>query len=199
MLVIGIVGGVASGKSIVSRLLGDLGALVVDADRLGHEVLEEPEVIALVRNTWGNRVLDSCGRVNRAALGRVVFEPSEKGLRDLAVLEEITHPRISEKLRAAIERAARQGYSAVVLDAAVMFKAGWDVYCDKLIFVDAPYPDRLARCRDRGWREEEFRTREAAQCSLDAKRDRADFVINNSSTVDKITEQTKKLWQTLDL
>ena len=199
MLVIGILGGVASGKSTVTQLLGELGAFVVDADQLGHEVLKEPKVISRVQNAWGDRVLDSDGNVNRAALGRIVFEPSAQGLRNLAILEEITHPRISDKLEKVIERANRDGFAAVVLDAAVMLKAGWDVHCDKLVFVDAPNDGRLARCLDRGWSREEFLAREAAQYSLAEKRDRADFVVENSSTVDELARQTRELWQALDL
>jgi dephospho-CoA kinase len=138
MLVIGVAGGVASGKSVVCRELGRLGAVVLSADQIGHQVLEEPAVRESIREAWGDEVFTAEGKINRRALADRVFAPGPDGAGELARLERITHPRIGSRLKEEIDRAAEGGAPAVVLDAAVMFKAGWHRLCNRIVFVDAP-------------------------------------------------------------
>lgn len=197
MQVIGLLGGVASGKSLVARQLGELGAGILDADGAGHQVLLEPEVEASVRARWGAGVFGPEGRVSRAALARIVFAPPPDGPRELAALEAISHPRIGALLSEQIARLATQGTPAVVLDAPVMLKAGWDRYCDCLVFVDSPRGQRLARAQSRGWTEADFAAREAAQENVDEKRSRAQFVIDNSGSPEDTRRQVAKLWNRL--
>ena len=198
MQVIGILGGVASGKSLVARQLEKLGAVVLDADALGHEVLRRPEVTVAIRDRWGERVIAEGGQIDRSAVARIVFADSAEGRRELEFLEELTHPKIGELLRRRLDELAMAGQApAAVLDAPVMLKAGWDGHCDRIVFVDAPREVRLARARGRGWNEEVFSAREAAQESLDAKRERADVVIDNSSSTELTQAQIEHLWQSL--
>ncbi len=190
MKVIGVVGGVCSGKSLVSRRLSDFGAVVLDADQTGHAVLCEAEIIALVRDRWGEDVFDASGRVDRSQVARRVFGPPPDGPRELAFLEQVTHPRIGVRLRQRMDRIATgQPDAMVVLDAALLIEAGWDVWCGQLIFVDAPRAVRLARAERRGWTEADFDAREAAQAPLDKKRSRADVVIDNSTSPEHTWEQ----------
>ena len=194
MKVIGIVGGIASGKSLVTESLRELGACVLDADRIGHEVLREGEVRTAVRNRWGDAVFDADGEVDRRAVARIVFTKSPAGKRELAFLEALVHPWIGQRLQEQIRELAEQGCPAVVLDAALMIKAGWDRYCDFVIFVDTPKEQRLERARTRGWSEEEFDAREDAQESLDRKRNRADLVIDNAGSPQRTVAQVQRLW-----
>ena len=159
---VGLLGGVASGKSFVASLLGELGAVVLDGDRAGHEVLEEPEVIAAARERWGEAIFSADGHIDRKALGRIVFASSPAGRRDLEFLEQRTHPRIGARLLAQVQAAAEQGAPLAVLDAAVMRKAGWNKFCDKIVMVDAPQAVRLARARSRGWTDAEFAARSSS-------------------------------------
>ncbi len=195
MFVIGLIGGIASGKSLVAAEFGRLGAGVLDADRAGHQVLELPEVEQALRARWGPEVFDPQGRVQRRALARIVFAPEPDGPRELAALEQITHPRIRHLLQTQLAQQQARGVRAVVLDAPVLLKAGWRDLCHRIVFVDAPQAVRLARARERGWSEEEFHRREAAQELLSWKRSQSDAAIDNSGPVEATQAQVCQLWQ----
>lgn len=198
MIVIGVAGGVASGKSLVSEHLQRLGAAVLDADRAGHEVLREPEVMAAARQRWGDRIFGPDGQIDRRQLAQIVFAPAPQGPDELACLEGLTHPRITARLRGRIEELQRQGdCPAVVLDAALLFQAGWDALCDTVVFVDAPRELRLARARQRGWSETEFAAREAAQGGLEEKRRRAHVIVDNSLSPEHTCQQLRQIWRSL--
>lgn len=199
MLVVGVIGGVASGKSLVARYLCECGAQLVDADRAGHAVLDEPEVQAALRTRYGSAIFTPDGRVQRQALARIVFAPAPNGPQELAFLEEVTHPRIERYLQARLNELAASGTSVAVLDAAVMLKAGWDQFCDKMVFVAAPTATRLERALARGWSREEFAAREQAQEPIEEKRRRADWVIDNSGTPEQTHQQVQQLWQKLTI
>ena len=96
--VIGMMGGVASGKSFVARQLGQCGAAVIDADRLGHEVLRLPEIEAAARQRWGDEIFSTDGQIDRRRLAARVFAATPEGREDLRYLESLTHPRIREFL-----------------------------------------------------------------------------------------------------
>lgn len=195
MLVIGIVGGVASGKSLVAGQFERLGALSLDADAAAHRVLREPAVIQAIRERWGDGVLDGEGQVVRSRVASIVFGPPPEGPIELAFLEQLTHPRIGAILQQQIESARQQGKSAVVLDAAVMCKAGWDRLCDRVLFVEADAAERERRARSRGWSDNERRVREAAQTPLSEKLALATDVVVNSGTSEQTRQQIEQLWQ----
>ncbi|HEV3418405.1 MAG TPA: dephospho-CoA kinase, partial [Pirellulales bacterium] len=116
MQIIGLLGGVASGKSFVAERFELFGAKVLDADRIGHEVLLLPEVRDEIRNHFGDKVFGENGEVDRKALGRIVFGPPPDGPRELLVLERLTHPEIRRRLRAEADRMAVDDVAAAVLD-----------------------------------------------------------------------------------
>jgi dephospho-CoA kinase len=195
---IGLVGGIASGKSYIAEQFERRGAAVVSADALAHDVLRQADVKDAVRKRWGDRVMTSEGEVDRAALGRVVFAPQPDGPRELKHLEGITHPRIGPMALEAIARLREQGSAvAIVLDVPLMLEAGWNKFCDHMVFVDAPRPLRLARAMARGWTKEEFTRREAAQESLLAKQKLADVVIDNSQAGESLETQIERVWPRL--
>jgi dephospho-CoA kinase len=199
MLVIGITGGVASGKSAVAQRFQRLGAKLLDADRCGHEVLREPAVEQQVRMRWGTEVFGENGRIDRRAVSRIVFGSSPQAAQELEFLEKLTHPRIANRLGQQIEDFRRQGVPAVVLDAAVMLKAGWHRFCDKLVFVFAPAELRRNRALARGWDADQFAAREAVQQSLEEKRRRSETVIDNSGSLQNTFSQVDQLWRAWNL
>ena len=151
MLVIGIAGGIASGKSLVADCFNHFGALVLDADQIGHEVLKDPTIINSIVELWGNIILKD-GEVDRGALAKIVFDPGINGTKSLQQLEQITHPAIGKKIQAQLSELRSESKSpAVVLDAPIMFKANWDRICDKIVFVKADLFQRQQRASQRGW------------------------------------------------
>ncbi|HEY4760900.1 MAG TPA: dephospho-CoA kinase, partial [Thermoguttaceae bacterium] len=156
MKIIGLLGGIASGKSMVAGQFARCGAKVLDADQIGHEVLRRPEIEAAVRERWGDKVFDADGRIDRRRLAQIVFGPLPDGPRERKCLEELTHPVIISVIKQELRTFAESGEKAVVLDAALLEEAGLDRLCDQLIYVDAPPTVRLQRALARGWREEDF-------------------------------------------
>ena len=193
MKVIGLVGGVASGKSLVAKELQRLGATSLDVDGFGHEVLREPDVITQIKERFGTSVLDEDSQVERKKLAEIVF--AVDGDDDLKQLESITHPRIEQRIRTEIQRLAEsKKFPAVVLDAAVMLKAGWYKHCDVIVFVDCPEELRRERALQRGWSVEQFEFRESSQISIDRKRAIANIVIDNSGGLEQTYEQVLNFW-----
>lgn len=197
MLVIGLVGGVASGKSLVASQLERLGGCRLDADRAGHEALQRPEIVMAVVKRWGSQVLDPEGRIDRKQVAKIVFAPTEAAAVELAYLERLTHPEIERLLRQQVQQCREDGSPAAVLDAAVMVKAGWVNWCDSVLFIEAPRQVRWDRARQRGWTEAEFDRREAAQTSLAEKRKAADAVIDNSGDERATFAQVTAYWESL--
>jgi dephospho-CoA kinase len=195
MVVIGIAGGIASGKSLVAGQLQQLGAASIDVDRIGHEVLLDQQVKQAIRELWGAGVFDDQGNVHRPSLAKIVFDPRH-GPDELKHLERITHPVIGQRLRQQIDQLRRHGkHPAVVLDAPVMFKAGWDKSCDAILFVDATAEDRRCRAAQRGWSAEQLAAREAVQEPAAWKRAQADFVVDNSGTIENTQSQVREFWE----
>jgi dephospho-CoA kinase len=174
--VIGIAGGIGSGKSTVAHILKRLGCEVCVSDDAARAVLEAPEVRAAILSRAGAGVAAPDGRIDRAALGRAIF--ADPVLR--ADVERIMHPRI-EAMRRAQFAAAPVSTRAFIIDAPLLFEVGLERECDAVIFVDAPRPLRLARVRaTRGWDDAELARREASQLPLDEKRRRSSDIVANS-------------------
>lgn len=197
MKVIGLLGGVASGKSLVARQLAEMGAGILDADRAAHEVLRMPEVIEAATTRWGERILGPDRQIDRARLAKIVFAAPPAGPSEREFLEQLTHPRVGQLLEREAERMSEAGCPAAVLDAPLLLEANWDKLCDTLIFVDAPRRLRLARAMTRGWSEKEFAEREGVQESLDSKRRRADLVVDNSGPPEHTRAQLEAVWRSL--
>jgi dephospho-CoA kinase len=201
MKTLGLLGGVASGKTLVAKKLEQLGAVVLDADRAGHEVLRLPHVKEAARKRWGASIFASAGEqageIDRKQLASIVFSSSDKSRRELDFLEKLTHPEIGSRLQTQLSQIRRQGVQVTVLDAPVMLKAGWDRFCDQIWFIDAPYETRLARAKARGWTEDDFRSREMAQEPVARKRELADLVLDNSRGIGYTHEQIERYWPSL--
>jgi len=197
MRIIGIVGGVASGKTLVARQFEKLGAGVLEADAAGYEVLRMPEVELALRQRWGAQVFGADGHVDRARVARIVFAPPPDGPRERRYLEQLVHPRIGELLRAKAQTLAERGCPIAVLDAPLLLEAGWDELCDKVVFVDSPLELRQRRAELRGWSKEDFAAREGVQESLDHKRAHADVIIDNAGSPESTQAQVERYWHSL--
>jgi dephospho-CoA kinase len=189
--VIGLLGGIGSGKSLVAAELARHGGRIVSGDQAGHEALRQPDIKEQVVQRWGKEVLDEHGEVVRRKVGAIVFaDPGER-----KALEEMVFPYIGTRLREQIEAARREeGVKFIVLDAAIMLEAGWNNVCDRLVYIDVPRAVRLERlARQRGWSEKEVAEREAAQLSLEEKRRRADAILDNSGAPEATARQVQEL------
>ncbi len=196
-LVVGLIGGIGSGKSRVAAEFARHGGRVVSGDQSGHEALRQPEIRDRVVRRWGAGVLTEDGEVDRRKVAAVVFaDPAE-----LRALEEIVFPWIGQDLRRQIELAqADPAVRFVVLDAAVMLEAGWNNVCDRIVYVHVPRAERLRRlAAQRGWAPEEVEARERAQLPLTVKATRADFAIDNSGPPESLAAQVERLLRSCGL
>jgi dephospho-CoA kinase len=193
--VVGLVGGIGSGKSAVADAFARRGARVIAADALGHEALRQPEVRSKVVARWGPGVLDEAGEVSRPVVAGIVFAKTPRARDELRALESLVFPWIERRARDEI--AAARGdprVRLVVLDAAVMLEAGWNKVCDRLVYVHAPREVRLGRlAASRGWSAKEVDERESAQLSLTEKATRADDAVDNSGSPEQTQRQVDEL------
>ena len=194
MLIIGLAGGIACGKSFVAGCFKQFGAALIDADRVGHEVLDQSDVQALLVDRWGSEVIID-RKVDRRRLAAIVFDPDDDG-QQLSELEKMTHPLIRYRIESQIEGLRNAGtVPAVVLDAPIMFRAGWDDICDQIVFVDAPIDVRRQRAALRGWKEGELERRESRQVAIDEKRERSTGVVDNAGDKQETRDQVNLLWR----
>lgn len=190
--VIGVTGGIGSGKSLVCRMLADLGCTRIDADRVGHELLARPEIVAALRRRFGEDIVRSDGRVDRARLGARAFADE----RCVAELNAIMHPPLRQELVRRIEAFRASRAAAAVLDAALLFETDWHTLCDATVFVEADRERRITRVlTDRNWTAERFAEREKYQKPLDNKRAEAQYVLENNSSVSHLQQQVRQLYQ----
>lgn len=198
--VIGIIGGIGSGKSRVAQELARRAGVVsrlISGDELGHEALKQPEIRERIVARWGQQILTPQGEIDRRKLGAIVFRDAE----ERKALESFVLPYIGRRIAEEVDRARQQPATRLtVLDAAIMLEAGWDRHCDRLIFVDVPRRTRLQRLAQmRGWSDSELIAREQAQGPLDEKRRRADVVIDNSGTAEQLGQQVDALLRKLGI
>jgi len=198
--VIGLIGDIGAGKSLVASILAEHGAFVLDADAVGHALLQQRPARDRVIARFGKGILaptsgpDAPPVIDRAALAAVVFADKT----ERRALESILHPLMRGTMARAIDRTVRRGrHSAVLLDAAILLEAGWNSLCDLIFFVEAPREQRLSRLTaQRGWTESILRAREEAQWSSERKRKSADALIVNDSSLEALREQLNRSWTT---
>ena len=194
MRIIGLTGGIACGKSTVSRALCALGAAIIDADALAHELSQpgQPIFNAYVER-FGREIVTAGGTLDRAAIAvRVFADPAVR-----AEVDAIAHPLIRKAAEERLRAARAQDKTAAVLDVPLLFEAGWDALADEVWVVALPAEEQLARllARDKSMSEGEARARISAQMSLAEKCARADIVIDNSGTVEETRECIEQLWR----
>jgi dephospho-CoA kinase len=195
MRLIGLTGNIASGKSAVSDMLAARGARIIDADILARDAVMKgsPALDAIVAR-WGDGILDKDGNLDRASLRHVVFDNQD----DLDALNEIIHPDVRRRRLEQIAEAQARGDKVVVSVIPLLFERHLADDFDAIILVDAPRSVRLDRIvRDRGIDEAEAMKMIASQMPSDLKRARADYVIENSGTLEELAEEVNRVWNAI--
>jgi len=188
ILIIGLTGGIATGKSTVSKTLQDLNITVIDADKIAHKVLIREDVKQKLVNKFSNSVLDSDGNINRKKLGQIVFDDKKK----LRELEEITHPKILDIIKKKIDNYDKQ--ELIVLDAPLLFETSLDEIVDETWVVYTGQETQIERLKSRdGLEREEALKRIKAQMPLAIKKEKADILIENEGSIQALKDKINKL------
>jgi dephospho-CoA kinase len=191
--IIGILGGICSGKSTVGAEFAKLGCAVIDADAMAKQLLDEPTIQPKVISLFCKDILNSAGNIDRQKLARIVFPDPAK----LAALTAIIHPPVLEKTEALIEKyMADADIFAIVLDMPLLVEVGWKKRCNSLVFVDCDPKIRLKRAENRGVKDEnQLKVRENFQISLDKKRQMSDYSVHNDSDLSELAQQISRIFK----
>ncbi len=195
MKVIGLTGGIGSGKSTVARLLAELGAVILDADEVGHEALKcNSEVQRQVVAAFGRDIVAASGEIDRNKLGEVVFSSPDARTR----LNRIMHPPMFDTVKTKLKEYRRQGAAVVTLEAPLLVEAGWMPLVDEVWVTVAPEDTIIRRLRERtGLSEAESQARIRSQLSSAGRIKHADVVIATDCSLDELRANVKELWQRL--
>ncbi len=193
--VLGLVGGVGSGKSTVARLFGEWGAEVIDADAICSELHRTPDVREAIEAEWGRDIFTEGGQLDRARLADIVFDRPG----DLNKLNAILHPRVIERIERRITACRTDGGPPLcVIDAPLLLETGLDRLCDTVAFIDCDRDTRVCRlARERHWPPEEIERREARQTSIEEKRKRANVTICNQGDLRTTRRMVRDIAQAL--
>lgn len=194
-MIVGITGGMGSGKSSFARELEELGAKRIDADRVGHQVIERPEILRDLLAAFGEDLISPAGELNRRELGRRAFADEASCTR----LNQIVHPLLEKELKIQIDRARNRGSeNVVVVDAALIFEWGDLQRFDLIVVVDAKEEVRIERLIRGGMiSEAEVRRRMACQMPVEEKTARADWVVDNNGGLQDLRRAAENLWPRL--
>jgi dephospho-CoA kinase len=190
--VIGIVGGIASGKSTIAEMLESLGADLIDADKICHELINTKDIAHAITKRWGNHIQDNHGKIKRDALAEIVFSDRK----EISALNRIIHPKAIEQIKSRIAKLhVKAATKAIVLDAALLVESNLIDICDIVLFVDT----KKNRCKirvqnSRKWPLDEIEKREKFQGLLPQKREVSDVIINNNHSKKDTFNQVKDFW-----
>ena len=191
MLVVGLTGGIASGKSTVSRMFREAGIPVICADDLAHEVVKPGSAgLYEIQRTFGDEFVDSAGNLNRVAMARLVFQDKDKR----KTLESIIHPRVAEEQRRLLQEFAAQGHKIAIVDVPLLYESGLEDSVDMVIVAYVPPEIQIERliARDNLSHEEAW-SRLEAQMSIDEKKSLASRVIDNTGAVEFTRKQVLEI------
>jgi len=195
MKVIGLTGGIGSGKSTVSKFLAELGAVIIDADKVGHEALKpDTEAWREVVAAFGRQILTPDGDINREKLGEIVFRNPES----LSRLNQIMHPRMYDIVKAQLEGYRKQGVGVVVIEAPLLIEANWTSLVDEVWVTVAPQSTVLGRLKEKlGLSEPESLARIHSQLPSEERVKHADVIIDTDCDLDELRAKVEKLWEGL--
>ena len=199
--IIGILGGIGSGKSTVAAEFAKLGCAVVDADKIAHELLDEDDVREKMVGLFGQGILDSAGKIDHKKLAAIVFADAEK----LSSLNQIIHPLVLERVEQLIKQYQTQvpavrepPVQAIVLDIPLLAEVGWEKWCDKLVFIECKQHLRVERAKKMGiFDENQIKIRENFQISLDNKATVSDNTIDNNSDFSALAGQVADIFSNI--
>ena len=190
--VIGITGGIASGKSTIAEMLDSLGADLIDADKICHELINTNDIAHEITKRWGSHLQDNNGKIKRDALAEIVFSDKKA----VSALNSIIHPKAIEQIRSKIAKLhAKAATTAIVLDAALLVESKLIDICDIVLFIDTEKNGCVSRVQNsRKWPLDEIAKREKFQDLIPHKREKSDVIINNNNSKENTLNQVKDFW-----
>jgi dephospho-CoA kinase len=190
--IIGILGGIGCGKSMVAAGFGKLGCGVIDADKIAHEIVEKPKIKKELLKLFGNDIINANGKIDRRKVAEIAFKSPAK----VAQLNRITHPPVLVQIEQLIEEYNRQFcIKAIVLDVPLLAEIDWTKRCDKLIFVECGREKRFGRSQKNGLLDEDkIKIREKFQISLDRKKKIADYIVDNNVNLTDVERQIAEIF-----
>ncbi|MDP8217264.1 MAG: dephospho-CoA kinase [Candidatus Theseobacter exili] len=193
-MVLGLTGGIASGKSLARQFLREFGANVIDADSLAHSVLEDSLIKNCIRNLFGKEVFTSEGAVDRNKLGSIVFQKHHK----LQSLENIVHPQIRKMISEIIQNYRKNDTNSVmVIEVPLLFETSMENLFDEIILITSDSNIRIKRSLSSGLSEQDIIQRMSYQISPDKAKTSADYIIENNGSSEELKTKIYKLWQKL--
>jgi dephospho-CoA kinase len=195
MKIIGLTGGIGSGKSTVSKVLAHLGAVVIDADKMGHEVFKPgTKAWQEVVDAFGQGIISADGTIDRRKLGEIVF--SNPGAR--AKLNQVMHPLIYEQVKSRMEEYGRKGVAIIIVEAPLLLEVGWKSLVDEVWVTSASEATVIKRLKEqKGLPEAQSLARIRAQLTDEERIRQADVVIDTDCALDELKERVEALWRKL--
>jgi dephospho-CoA kinase len=193
--VIGILGGIGSGKSTTAAEFERLGCGLIDADKIAHELLDEPNIKKKVIEAFGSSILDTDNKINRKKLAEIVFADESK----IRQLNSIIHPAVLARAEELIEELNSQpDVKAIVLDMPLLLEVGWEKMCERIIFIDCEAEKRAERSKKKHlFDENQLKIRENLQISLDKKQAIAENTIDNNSELSSLKKQVAEIFSNI--
>jgi dephospho-CoA kinase len=192
MIVIGLTGGIGSGKSTVAGFLAELGAKVIETDVIGHEVLEHDEQVKKeMAVVFGSGVLTPAGKIDRKKLAETVFRQPKA----LATLNKITHPRITAEVEKRLQEYREKGTGVVVIEAPLLIEVGWDTKVDSVWVTTAPQDVIVTRLINKGMTREEAKSRIGSQVTDDERLKHSGTTIDTNCSIDELRKRVEGAWR----
>lgn len=192
MIVIGLTGGIGTGKSEVTRIFQELGAVLINADQIGHQAYTpHSEIWQEVVKAFGEEILQPGGEIDRKKLGSIVFADPDQ----LTRLNQIMHPRMARMVAQQIQELREQGEDVVVVEAALLLEAGWDSLVDEVWSTESPEESVIKRLQSRsGLSQEEAKKRIDSQMSAEERTSRSQVVVDNSGDLVELERVVRSIW-----
>ena len=192
MIVIGLTGGIGTGKSEVARICQELGAVVINADQIGHQAYTpHSEIWQEVVKAFGEKILQPSGEIDRKKLGSIVFADQDQ----LTRLNQIMHPRMARIVAQQVEELGEQGVDVVVVEAALLFEAEWDSLVGEVWSTESPEDLVIERLQSRsGLSQEEAKKRIDSQMSAEERKSRSQVVVDNSGDLVELERVVRYIW-----
>ncbi|MDB4331575.1 dephospho-CoA kinase [bacterium] len=197
MIIIGIVGSPAGGKSTVAGHLADLGATWINADLIARSILNDPDTIEMIVHYFGSDVMSDEGHIDRKHLAARVFGDDKAKRSALTYLESVLHPRTRQRITESLQNANDSGANAVALEVPLLFESGWDTTCDEIWCVDATAERRQKWAKSRNWSAQDLRNRELNQIPIELKKRLSNQVMMNQGSSNDLKQLVHRHWHQL--